>query len=106
MLEGVLYQLVEKTENGAVLRLLPESPIYAAHFPGYPITPGVTLLQMALECMGRRLKSAKDIKFMVPVLPADGILLRYQWEIDESGKALIQAFLPGDVLCAKMLVQV
>ena len=106
MLQGELYDVLTRARDAVEVRLHPESEIYAAHFPGYPITPGVTLVQMALECMGRRMKAAKDIKFMVPVLPADGILLRYQWEIDESGKALIQAFLPGDVLCAKMLVQV
>lgn len=107
MLEGVLYQLVEKSENGAVVRLLPDNPIYKAHFPGYPVTPGVTLVQMAMECMGRTLKGARDIKFIVPVLPTpEGQLLRYEWTLADDGKASIQAFLPENVLCAKMSVQV
>ena len=41
MLEGVLYEVVSREEGSAVVRLLPDSPVYAAHFPGYPITPGI-----------------------------------------------------------------
>ena len=70
MLEGFLYKVVEKGDGCAQVLLLPESPIYAAHFPGFPVTPGVTLVQMALELMGKKLLGAKDIKFVVPVLPS------------------------------------
>ena len=107
MLEGILYTLIEKSENGAKVKLLPESPIYAAHFPGYPITPGVTLVQMALECMGMKMTGAKDIKFLIPVIPtAEGLVLTYEWEVADDGNASIQAFLPSGELCAKMSVTV
>ena len=79
MLEGVLYTVVSKEENSATVRLLPESPIYKAHFPEYPITPGVTLLQIALELMGKKLVGAKEIKFVAPVLPGDGTEIRFEW---------------------------
>ena len=103
MLEGILYTLVEKNEDSAKVKLLPDSPIYAAHFPGYPITPGVTLVQMALECMGKKMTGARDIKFLIPVIPtAEGLILTYSWEILEDGSVTIQAFLPSGKLCAKM----
>jgi 3-hydroxymyristoyl/3-hydroxydecanoyl-(acyl carrier protein) dehydratase len=54
MLEGFLYKTLEKGDGCAQVQLLPESPIYAAHFPGFPVTPGVTLVQMALELMGKK----------------------------------------------------
>ena len=49
MLRGILYETVLTDAEGAIVRLLPESPVYQGHFPGYPITPGVCLVQIALE---------------------------------------------------------
>ncbi|MBR1510958.1 MAG: hypothetical protein IJ623_09955 [Bacteroidales bacterium] len=105
MLEGVLYQVVEKTEGTARVRLLGDSIVYKSHFPGFPVTPGVTLVQIALECMGRSLKGAKDIKFTVPVLPqAEEIELR--WTVSEDGEALVNLFLKDGTPCAKMTLSV
>ncbi len=107
MLEGYLYEVVSREESGAVVRLLPESPIFKAHFPTFPITPGVTLVQMALELMGKKLLSAKDIKFVGPVLPtADGPQLRYEWTYKEGGRADVSLFLTDGTLCAKMVLGV
>ena len=52
MLRGILYETVTVDGSGVTLRLLPESPVYQGHFPGYPITPGVCLVEMALEAIG------------------------------------------------------
>ena len=107
MLKGVLYQIIHRGENCATVRILPESPIYKAHFPGYPVTPGVTIVQMAMELIGKQLKGAKDIKFTVPIIPsADGPLVRFQWSFKADDVADISVFLPGDELCAKMSVLV
>ena len=103
MLEGLLYKVLEKGEGGARIQLLPESPVYAAHFPGFPVTPGVTLVQMGLELMGNKLLSAKDIKFIVPVIPSsEGTVLRYEWSCPEDSRADVSVFLPDGTLCAKM----
>ena len=106
MLEGFLYKIVEKGDGCAKVELLPKSPIYAAHFPGYPVTPGVTLVQMGLELMGKKLQSAKDIKFVVPVLPAkEGTVLKYEWSVEED-RADVSVFLSDGTLCAKMALGV
>jgi len=103
MLEGTLYQVVSRDASGAVVRLLAESPVYAAHFPGYPITPGVTIVQMALELMDRTLAGAKDIRFVAPVFPsAEGTLLRFAWSFPDPARADVNVFLSGDTLCSKM----
>ena len=103
MLEGVLYEVVSREEGSAVVRLLPDSPVYVAHFPGYPITPGVTIVQMALELMERTLSGAKDIKFVEPVLPSpSGTLLRFTWTFPEPDKADVNVFLEDEILCSKM----
>ena len=103
MLEGLLYKVLEKGEGCARIQLLPESPVYAAHFPGFPVTPGVTLVQMGLELMENKLLSAKDIKFIVPVIPSkEGTVLRYEWLYPEDARADVSVFLADGTLCAKM----
>lgn len=108
MLQGFLYELIGREEGAATVRILPSCPLYQAHFPGYPITPGVALIQMALEVMGKELKGAKDIKFTEPVFPsADGPELRYEWTVSEEGKARVLLYLlPENTLCAKMVLDV
>lgn len=104
MLEGNLYTVLSRSEAGARVQFLPDSPIYAAHFPEFPITPGVCLVQVALELMGCSLKGAKDIKFVMPVLP--GAELRLEWTLQE-GRADVCLYLePAGELCAKMTLSV
>ena len=106
MLEGVLYTVVSRSGNEATVRLLPESPIYKAHFPEYPITPGVTLLQIALELMGKTLKSAKEIKFVAPVLPGDGAEIKFEWEFKEAGSVSVSILAPDGTQYARMSLTV
>lgn len=57
------------------VRLNPEHFIYRAHFPGLPITPGVCILQMCIELLGKWcgmplvLECAKNIKFLRVIAP-------------------------------------
>lgn len=103
ILEGNIYTTTSRSENGATVRLIPESPIYKAHFPGYPITPGVALLQIALELMGdRKLQYAKEIKFIAPVLPQDGVNLIYGWTFKDSANINVSISFEDGSQCAKM----
>ena len=106
MLEGVLYTVVSKEENSATVRLLPESPIYKAHFPEYPITPGVTLLQIALELMGKKLVGAKEIKFVAPVLPGDGSEIRFEWEFKDENTVSVSILSMDGTQYARMSLYV
>ena len=106
MLEGVLYTVVSKEENSATVRLLPESPIYKAHFPEYPITPGVTLLQIALELMGKKLVGAKEIKFLAPVLPGDGSEIRFEWEFKDENTVSVSILSMDGTQYARMSLSV
>lgn len=106
MLEGVLYERLSAGEGWATVRLLPESPVYAAHFPGYPITPGVTVVQMALELAGAdKVSGAHEVKFISPVFPADGDGVRFEWTREEA-RLRVNVFLPDGTLCAKMSLDV
>ena len=108
MLRSVLYETVQVDAAGATVRLLPESPVYRGHFPGYPITPGVCLVEMALELIaemaghdGRgRLVGAKSIKFTSPVMPEADTLLRFNLAGTRENRS-VEVY-QDDTLCAKM----
>lgn len=76
---------IAESENGfvTVLQTNPEHPIYAAHFPGNPITPGVCIIQIANELLekqlGKRLflKTIKNVKFLSVIIPAEGKKIKY-----------------------------
>lgn len=109
MLRGTLYELVRADSLGATVRLLPESDVYRGHFPGYPITPGVCLVQIALELIAGmagpvRLVAAKNIKFTNPVIPKEGLELRF--DLTGAGENWSVEIHEGDVLSAKMSLTV
>ena len=115
MLQGILYGTIAVDADGATVRLLPESPVYQGHFPGYPITPGVCLVEIALELIAAmadqvghdekvRLVGAKNIKFTSPIIPTEGTELRFN--LGGEGSERTVEILSGDTLCAKMSLTV
>jgi 3-hydroxyacyl-[acyl-carrier-protein] dehydratase len=59
------------------IKLNSESFIYQAHFPNNPITPGVCLIQMAVELFSLLknasfgIKTLKNVKFTAPINPLE-----------------------------------
>lgn len=115
MLQEILYETIAVDADGATVRLLPESPVYQGHFPGYPITPGVCLVEIALELIAAmadqvghdekvRLVGAKNIKFTSPIIPTEGTELRFN--LGGEGSERTVEILSGDTLCAKMSLTV
>ena len=115
MLQGILYETITVDAAGATVRLLPESPVYQGHFPGYPITPGVCLVEIALELIAKmadqvghdekvQLVGAKNIKFTSPIIPAKGMELRFN--LGGEGSERTVEVLSGETLCAKMSLSV
>ena len=115
MLQGILYETIAVDAAGATVRLLPESPVYRGHFPGYPITPGVCLVEIALELIAEmagqaghdgkvRLVAAKNIKFTSPIIPTSGTELRFN--LGGEGSERTVEILSGETLCAKMSLSV
>lgn len=76
---GSLYTIESAglTEQGCDYAILldPEHFIYKAHFPGEPITPGVCIMQIAIELLGEYLGSplslncAKNVKYLKTIEP-------------------------------------
>ena len=91
-----IIESTHDTEGGfeAVLHTNPEHPIYKAHFPGSPITPGVCIIQAAGELLekqlGRKLylQSIKNVKFLMVIIPEEGKKIKYSFSNiteDENG---------------------
>jgi 3-hydroxyacyl-[acyl-carrier-protein] dehydratase len=82
-----IHLSTEETENGftAHLRCNPSHPVYKAHFPGNPITPGACLLQTAgkiLQQILQRplyLKTAKNIKYLNVLIPEEGKEVKFDY---------------------------
>jgi 3-hydroxymyristoyl/3-hydroxydecanoyl-(acyl carrier protein) dehydratase len=64
-------------EGVNTLRVPPVHPVFAGHFPGRPIVPGVMLLEWALREAGRRLDREvcalrlRECKFLQTLLPGE-----------------------------------
>lgn len=112
MLEGLLYKRLslsgDLSAGKASIVLLDDSEIYKAHFPGFPVTPGVCIVGMAVELAsalsGRKLSlaEAKDIKFVTPIFPKGETVVDYELALD--GEVLKATASVGGELCAKMTI--
>lgn len=84
---GEFYKVVSDSPSPSgheyVIALNPEHFIYGAHFPGEPVTPGVCIMQIAVELLsqacGRRmyLHCVRNVKFLNVITPEEGRLIRY-----------------------------
>lgn len=78
-LEGDIYRVCSREARQVTVCMLPESRIYAAHFPGHPVTPGAVLVRMAVELLGCPVSGAKEIRFLCPVPPdAQDLVFSYE----------------------------
>ena len=94
-----LTQSITDTDDGfeALVRCNPEHPVYKAHFPGNPITPGACLLQTAgalmQQKMGRPLylKASKNIKYLSILIPAEGKEVKFGFSHVAEGETEYKA---------------
>ena len=80
-LQNSLYTIQEHRQHDGVhdfdIRLDAEHFIYKAHFPGEPITPGVCIMQIALEVMEEAVAMplsvtcVKNVKFLRIISPLE-----------------------------------
>lgn len=103
---------VSRTEADVTYRLHLNADhiIYAAHFPGEPITPGVCLLQMGVELLsvavGSELEidTVKNVKFL-SVLHPEGQTVEvrvHHMNVDGNAVKAQTDFTAGEVPVAKM----
>jgi 3-hydroxymyristoyl/3-hydroxydecanoyl-(acyl carrier protein) dehydratase len=68
-----------------------DHPALAGHFPGYPITPGVVLLnQVAQACAqwqaDARITAWPQVKFVSPLLPEEAFVIRLTQSAPDSAR--------------------
>ncbi len=106
----------EKSEKQAIftIRLNKEHAIYSGHFPDSPITPGVCIVQIAVDLLshlsGRNLQltQAKNVKFLQIIRPEEHDTIQYQlsWETIENNAFTLKAVVSdGDTVFTKMSIQ-
>lgn len=107
----------EKSEKQATftIRLNKEHSIYSGHFPDSPITPGVCIVQIAVDLLshlsGRNLQltQAKNVKFLQIIRPEEHESIQYQlsWEAIENNAFTLKAVVSdGGTVFTKMSIQV
>lgn len=97
-LRNYLYNVLEakETPDGVTysISLNRESPIYQAHFPGMPVTPGVCIIQMVEEMLadytGKVLQIAtvKNAKFLTMLEPGEEIVKVHLSNIRIEGESI------------------
>ncbi len=96
------YQIESFSETGAgacaaVLSLNARHPILEGHFPGFPVVPGVCMMQMTKELLehaiGRktRLVSARSLKFLNILNPNENKTVRSELTYHETESGQIEA---------------
>jgi 3-hydroxyacyl-[acyl-carrier-protein] dehydratase len=80
-----------------------ESPVFEGHFPGYPLVPGVLLIESMAQASGYLIMALNDFaqlpllaavkvaKMRAPVGPHDRLTIESSMEHDGSGFAVMKA---------------
>lgn len=104
-------------ENAALVEveLNPQHAVFQGHFPGYPITPGVCVTQIAVDLFSHiqqrefGMTKAKSIKFIHIIKPEENPRVHYQlnWEqVDGQQYQLKVVAYHNDTTFAKISITV
>lgn len=91
-------------ENRFVVRLNAAHYIYAAHFPGHPVTPGVCLVQMVQELLSQSFgcplftRTIRNVKFLNIVSPLENerVAVCITRMADDGSQVSVQAVITAD----------
>jgi len=110
MLKDHFFTIEEKTQTPKEweyrISLDASHPIYQAHFPKNPVTPGVCIIQMikeiASDCCSkvffiRIIKNVKFLSVLNPLLNKE-VLVRFTCKLNENGWYVVSAVISKDGL--------
>jgi 3-hydroxyacyl-[acyl-carrier-protein] dehydratase len=80
------------TRAVAMVDLDPTEPVFAGHYPGFPVLPGVYLVDCVCTVAGQTAPEAaaepdviESVRFLAPVLPGDRITIELRWTRADDG---------------------
>jgi 3-hydroxyacyl-[acyl-carrier-protein] dehydratase len=69
-----LYHIIEQNEESIKIELAPSShPVFKAHFPGNPILPGFSQIEIIAQILNDDIVTIKYSKFLSHILPGDTV---------------------------------
>lgn len=81
------------TELKAEIKVPLDHPCYAGHFPGNPVLPGVVLLELVAEHVGRGAPSTiPSVKFQRSLSPGETFTLSWR---DDGGRVTFRCGIGG-----------
>jgi 3-hydroxyacyl-[acyl-carrier-protein] dehydratase len=110
MLQGDFYTtsnvVIEGNALKALLSLSVSHSIFAGHFPGHPVVPGVCMMQMVKEMLElqiareTRMEKASMMKFLNMINPQvnSNVSIDVKHSVAEDGKINVDAQLYGDAV--------
>lgn len=104
ILKDKLYKILDATETpegvSYDISLRGEHPIYQAHLPGKPITPGICIIQIVQELLADHLhrnlstSSIKNAKFLSILEPTGKTIVVHLSKIEQTGdKIAVQSMI-------------
>ncbi|TXE08345.1 3-hydroxyacyl-ACP dehydratase [Gelidibacter salicanalis] len=87
----VASEITKAQSFETTVKIQKEHPIFEGHFPNFPVTPGVTMLQIIKELTEDHLQqslfieSASNVKFLTMVDPNINANLKFNIVIQEDG---------------------
>ena len=102
MLQGNFFTIssvgIENDSAQAVLDLNPSHPIFEGHFPGHPVVPGASMLQLVKDILEGALdtplmlRKADHLKFLSLIAPGiEEVELEINYQIKEERELFVTA---------------
>ncbi|MBO0820112.1 MAG: hypothetical protein J2P26_04600 [Nocardiopsaceae bacterium] len=88
---GADVEVVSAGPSHAVttVEISPEEQVFAGHYPGFPIFPGVCVVECVVRSArlvpaapGLRLAAVESTRFSTPVFPGDTLTIELDWQAD------------------------
>ncbi len=97
-------------ELTALIMIRPDHPVFAGHFPGQPVVPGVCMIQIVKETLEQQwnkkllLQESSQIKFLQLLVPdaSDELRVHIQFKTTDSPYPITASISKSEVMIFKM----
>lgn len=89
----VVGQVKRLSDNEVTVTISPDEPVFAGHYPGFPIFPGMCVVELvhrgalltAPAAAGELTMAAMEsVRFVSPVFPGDQLTVTMDWRNDRG----------------------